>query len=300
MRVFVTGASGFIGSALVPDLITAGHQVVGLARSDAAAQALAAAGAEVRRGSIENLAALRAGAADSDGAIHLAFIHDFSDFERFAANCAIDRQAIEALASALAGSERPLIVTAGLASVAPGRRATEEDAPGGDAFPRKSEEVAAALAPQGTRISVVRLPQVHDPDKQGLITMMRAIAREKGVSAYVGDGANRWPAVHVSDAARLYRAALEKGAAYARYHAVGEEGIALREIAEAIGRRENVPTLSIAAEEASAHFGWLGLFATGDLPASSALTQEWLGWTPNGPGLIADIDRTSVTLTSQR
>jgi nucleoside-diphosphate-sugar epimerase len=300
MRIFVTGASGFIGSALVPDLISAGHQVVGLARSDAAAEALAAAGAQNRRGSLEDLDALRAGAADSDGVIHLAFIHDFSDFAKFAANCEIDREAIEALGSALLGSDRPLIVTAGLATLAPGRRVTEKDMPdaSADGFPRKSEEVAAALAQKGVRVSVVRLPQVHDPDKQGLVTMTRAIAREKGVSAYVGDGANRWPAVHRSDAARLYRLALEKSAPNARYHAVGEEGVALREIAEAIGRRENVPVISIAAEDATAHFGMLGLFVAGDLPASSTLTQEWLGWNPGGPGLVADIDRTSVSLMS--
>ena len=300
MRVFVTGASGFIGSAVVPELLAAGHQVVGLARSDTAAQAVAAAGATVCRGSVEDLDSLRAGAADADGVIHLAFIHDFSDFEQFASNCEIDRRAIETLGSGLVGSDRPLIVTAGLGVRAQGRPATEEDAPVSSAtgFPRAaSEEAGAAMAERGVRVSVVRLPQVHDPDKQGLITPMRAIAREKGVSAYVGDGANRWPAVHRSAAARLYRLALEKGAANARYHAVGEEGVALRAIAEAVGRRMAVPTTSISADEAAAHFGWLGRLVASDVPASSALTQERLGWHPTGPGLIADIDSVNEALT---
>lgn len=291
MRIFVTGASGFIGSAVVPELIGAGHQVVGLARSDASAQALVAAGAQAHRGSLEDLESLRAGAAESDGVIHLAFIHDFS---RFAANCETDRQAIGALGSALAGSARPLIVTAGLGVLAPGRPATEEDAPiPSDAgFPRSvSEEAAASSLALGARVSVMRLPQVHDPNKQGLITFMIALAREKGLSAYVGDGANRWPAVHVLDAAKLYRLAFEKGAPGLRYHAVAEEGVPLREIAEAIGRRVNVPVNSITADEAAGHFGWLGHFVTADLLASSTLTREWLGWNPVRPGIISDLDR---------
>jgi nucleoside-diphosphate-sugar epimerase len=290
MRVFVTGASGFIGSAVVPELIGAGHQVMGLARSDAAAQALVAAGALVHRGSLEDLDSLRAGAADSDGVIHLAFIHDFSQFE---ANCETDRQAIGALGSALAGSQRPLIVTAGLGVLAPGRAATEEDAPipSSAGFPRSaSEEAAASALALGARVSVMRLPQVHDPNKQGLITFMIALAREKGLSAYIGDGANRWPAVHVLDAAKLYRLAFEKGATGVRYHAVAEQGVPLRQIAEAIGRRVNVPVNSIAASEAAEHFGWLAHFVAADLLASSALTRERLGWNPVRAGLISDLD----------
>lgn len=291
MRVFVTGASGFIGSAVVPELIGAGHQVVGLARSDASAQALVAAGAQAHRGSLEDLDSLRAGATESDAVIHLAFVHDFSQFE---ANCEKDRQAIGVLGSALAGSARPLIVTAGLGVQAPGSPATEEDAPipSSAGFPRSvSEEAAVSALALGARVSVVRLPQVHDPNKQGLITFMIALAREKGLSAYVGDGANRWPAVHVLDAAKLYRLALEKGATGVRYHAVAEEGVPLREIAEAIGRRVHVPVNSIAADEAARHFGWLGHFVTADLRASSALTREWLDWNPVQPGLISDLDR---------
>jgi nucleoside-diphosphate-sugar epimerase len=291
MRVFVTGASGFIGSAVIPELLGAGHQVVGLARSDESARALVVAGAQARRGSLEDLDSLRAGADESDGVIHLAFIHDFS---QFAANCEKDRHAIGALGSALAGSARPLIVTAGLGVLAPGRPATEEDPPipSSAGYPRSvSEEAAASAVALGARVSVMRLPQVHNPEKQGLITYMIAVAREKGLSAYVGHGANRWPAVHVLDAAKLYRLALEKGATGVRYHAVAEDGIALREIAEAIGRRVNVPVKSIAADEAAGHFGWLGHFVTADFLASSALTREWLGWNPVQPGLISDLDR---------
>jgi nucleoside-diphosphate-sugar epimerase len=292
MRVFVTGASGFIGSALVPELIGEGHRVTGLARSDASARALEAAGAAVHRGSLDDLDSLRAGAAGSDGVVHLAFIHD--DFTKWAENCETDRRAIDALASALAGSDRPLIVTAGIGVSTPGRPATEEDAPipSSAGFPRSaSEEAAFAAAAQGVRASVVRLPQVHDPNKQGLITWMTSLAREKGVSAFVGDGANRWPAVHRLDAAHLFRLALEKGAAALRYHAVAEEGVPLREIAAAIGRRVSVPVISLAAEKADEHFGWLGRFVAVDGPASSALTRRWLGWDPDGPGLIADLDR---------
>jgi len=289
MRVFVTGATGFIGSALVPELINAGHQVLGLARSDAGAESLIAAGAQVHRGDLEDLEILRSGAVISDGVIHTAFIHDFSKFE---ANCEIDRRAIEAIGSVLAGSDRPFIVTSGTALAAPGRLATEEDRASGR-FPRLSEQAADAVAEHGVRTSVVRLPQVHDPVKQGLVTYLIAVAREKGVSAYVGDGANRWPAVHVLDAARLYRLALEKGSTGARYHAIGEEGVPLREIAEAIGRGLKIPVVAKSPEEAGAHFGWLSMFAGLDCPASSALTQEWLGWhpTPTLPGMIADLDQ---------
>jgi len=288
MRVFVTGATGFIGTTLVKELIEAGHQVLGLTRSDAGAKSLTAAGAQVHRGDLEDLESLRTGAAASEGVIHTAFIHDFSKFE---ANCEIDRRAIEALGSALAGTNRPLIVTSGTASAyTPGRPSTEEDAPNSPIPRVVSEQAAASVAAKGVRVSVMRLPQVHDPVKQGLITYLIAAAREKGVSAYVGNGLNRWPAVHVLDAAHLYRLALEKGVAGARYNAVAEEGVPLREIAEAIGRGLKVPVVSKSAEEAAEHFGWLAFFAGLDVPASSALTQQRLGWRPTGPGLIADLN----------
>jgi nucleoside-diphosphate-sugar epimerase len=290
MRVFVTGASGFIGSAVTSELIGAGHQVLGLARSDSAADALAAAGAEVHRGSLDDGDSLRAGAATAEGAIHLAFIHDFSQYE---ANCATDRRAIAALGSAFMGSDRPLIVTAGIGALTPGRAATEVDASApSSVLPRAaSEEAADAEVARRVRASVVRLPQVHDPIRQGLVTYLIGIAREKNVSAYVGDGANRWPAVHVRNAAQLYRLALEKGDAGVHYHAVAEEGLPLRDIAEAVARRIDVPVRSIAPEEAAEHFGWLARFVAADVPASSALTQQWLGWHPDQPGLISDLDR---------
>jgi nucleoside-diphosphate-sugar epimerase len=290
MRVFVTGATGFIGSAVVRGLIDAGHQVFGLARSDAGAKSLAAAGAQVQRGDLEDLEGLRNGATKSDGVIHLAFIHDFSKFKE---NCDIDKQAIETLGSALAGSDRPLIVTAGLALLAEGRVATEDDAapPVSSSFPRSSEAAADSLAAQGVRASVVRLPQVHNTVKQGLVSYLIAVAREKGVSAFVRDRQNRWPAVHLVDAAYLYRLALEKGSAGAKYHAIAEEGVPLREIAEAIGGGLKVPVVAKSPEEAAEHFGWLGLFVGMDCPASSALTQKRLGWRPTAqPGMIADLD----------
>jgi nucleoside-diphosphate-sugar epimerase len=291
MRVFVTGATGFVGSAVVHELINAGHQVLGLTRSDAGAQSLIAAGAEVHRGDLEDLESLRSGAAQSDGVIHTAFAHDrmFSNFEEV---CEIDRRAITTLGSELVGSDRPLIVTTGTAFAhTPGRLTTEEDAPNTPAPRIASEQAAAAVEARGVRVSVMRLPQVHDPVRQGLITFLVAVAREKGVSAYVGDGLNCWPAVHLLDAARLYRLALEKGSAGARYHAVAEEGVALREIAEAIGRGLKIPVVTKSVEEIGEHFGFLGMFAGVDMPASGALTQERLGWRPTGPGLISDLDQ---------
>ncbi len=289
MRVFVTGATGFIGSAIVKELIDAGHQVLGLSRSEAGVKPLEAAGAQVHRGDLEDLESLRSGAAKSDGVIHCAFNHDFS---KFAANCEMDRLAIETLGAALAGTDRPLLVSGGLALLAPGRVATENDAhpPISASFPRVSETTAAKLAEQGVCASVVRLPQVHDTVKQGLVTYAIAVARQKGVSAYIGDGLNRWPAAHVLDTARLYRLALEKGVAGARYHAIGEEGVSLREIAEAIGRGLKVPVVSKKPEEAAEHFGFLGHFVGIDCPASSVQTQQQLGWRPTGPAMIEDLD----------
>jgi nucleoside-diphosphate-sugar epimerase len=294
MRVFVTGATGFIGSAVVPELLKAGHQVLGLTRSDAGAKALAAAGAEVHRGSLEDLESLRRAAADSDGVIHLAFIHDYSKFKE---NCEIDKRAIEALGSVLAGSDRPLIVASGTGGLsAPGQVATEEHVvPAKSPFPRVSEQTALSL--KGVSASIMRLPQVHDTVKQGLVTYAIAVAREKGVSAYVGNGANRWPAAHISDVGHLYRLALEKHEAGAKYHAVAEEGVPLREIAEVIGRGLKVPVKSIRSEEAPAHFGWLGMFASLDFPASSTITREKLGWHPTGPRLIADLIRMNYSPT---
>ncbi|MFZ0795788.1 MAG: SDR family oxidoreductase [Candidatus Korobacteraceae bacterium] len=288
MRVFVTGATGFIGTAVVRELIDAGHQVLGLARSDAGAKSLVAAGAEVQRGSLEDLESLRSGAAAADGVIHTAFIHDFSNYGPAAE---ADRLAIEALGGALAGSNRPLVVTSGtLLAQRQGPLATEEDAPN-PSFPRKSEEATLALAASGVRASVLRLPpSVHGNGDHGFVPHLISIAREKGASAYIGDGLNRWPAVHRLDAAHLYRLVLEQSSAGARYHGVGDEGVTTREIAEIIGRHLNLPVVSKSREEAADHFGWMALFFGLDGPASSALTQKRLGWRPVQAGLIADLN----------
>jgi nucleoside-diphosphate-sugar epimerase len=293
MKIFITGAPGFIGNALVPELIQAGHQVLGLSRSEAGANALTAAGAQARQGTIQDLDILRDSAAKSDAVIHLAFNHDFS---KFAANSADDKLAIETLGAALKGTDRPLIVTSGVAMLAPGRTATEADppVPVSPHFPRASEATAIALAEQGINASTMRLSQIHDTHKAGLCSYFAAIARQKGVSAYVGDGQNRWAAAHLLDTAHLYRLAIEQGKAGDRYHAVTEEGVTAREIAEAIGRGLNLPAVSKTPEEAAEHFGFLAFFVSADGPASSAQTQQRLGWNPKGnPTLIEDLNNTN-------
>jgi nucleoside-diphosphate-sugar epimerase len=283
MRVFVTGATGFIGSAIVQELLSAGHQVLGLARSDVKAEALAATGAAVLRGSLEDLDSLKRGAAAVDGVIHTAFIHDFSDF---AANAKADQLAIEAMTATLAGSGKPFIVTSGCLGLR-----TEEDAPHA-AFPRKSEQAGLAAAEQGIRAMVVRLPpSVHGDGDHGFVPALIKHAREKGFASYVGEGKNLWSAGHRLDAAKLYRLALEKGAAGARFHGVGDEGIPVRQIAETIGRRLNVPAVSKTPEEASALLGFIGMVLGMGGPSSSALTQERLGWHPTEPGLIEDLEQ---------
>jgi nucleoside-diphosphate-sugar epimerase len=288
MRIFVTGATGFIGSAVVKELTAAGHQVLGLARSDKGAASLVAAGANVHRGSLEDLESLRSGAAAADGVIHTAFIHDFSNY---AAAAETDKHAIETLGSALVGSKRLLIVSSGtLLLERQGPFATEEDVPN-PSFARKSEEAAAALTSRGVRVAVLRLPpSVHGAGDHGFVPHLIEIARKKGVSAYIGDGMNRWPTVNRLDAAHLYRLALEKGSARAIYHGVAGEGIPTHDIAHVIGRRLNVPVVSKSREEAAGHFGWMAHFFGIDGPASSAQTQQQLGWRPSQPGLIADLD----------
>ncbi len=289
MRVFVTGATGFIGSRIVPELIAAGHQVLGLTRSDTGAQALLRAGAQAHRGNIEDLDSLRSGADACDATIHTAFDHDFAHFVE---NCQKDRRVIAALGEALHGSQRPLLITSGTAmgTVAVGQPASEDHFDPAHPNPRIASELAGqALLARGINLSVMRLSQIHDTAKQGLVTEVIALARARGVSAYVGDGDNRWSAAHVSDTARLYRLAVEKGGAGARYNATAEEGIPFRLIAEAVGRRIGVPVVSVPTEEVVAHFGWLSTFIDKDMSATSALTRERLGWAPGGPGLLADI-----------
>lgn len=288
MRIFLTGATGFIGSALVPELIAAGHQVVGMARSELGAQALTVAGAEVHRGTLEDTESLRKGAEKADAVIHAAFDHDFS---RFVENCEKDKRAIAALGSALAGSDRPLVITSvtGMGSVQSGEPAIEDVFNGSN--PRAPTELAGnVLLDAGINLAVVRLPQIHNQFKQGLITRLIGIAREKGFVAYLDEGLNRFSACHLSDAVRLYRLAVEANQRGARYHAVGEEGISTREIAEALGRGLHLPVVSIASDQAAAYFGWMAMFAAMDMPASSIRTQARLGWHPTGPTLIADLD----------
>lgn len=289
MQVFITGANGFIGSAVVSELLSAGHQVLGLARSEEAERALQAAGAEVQRGSLSDHDSLRAGAAKADGVIHLAFNPDYANFQQA---CDLDRRAIEAVGEALVGTGKPFLVPNGLAGLAPGRVVTEDDGiPADYRFPRMSEQTALRLASEGVAASVVRLSQIHDTGRQGLVTSLIQIARATGVSAYVGDGGNRWPAAHISDVARLFRLVLEAPETGARYHAVAEEGIELRAIAARIGDTLGLPTRSLRAEEAEGHFGPFALFASQDMPASSKVTARKTGWHPTGPGLLDDLEK---------
>jgi nucleoside-diphosphate-sugar epimerase len=287
MRIFVTGATGFVGSAVVRELLGAGHQVLGLARSDASAAALTAVGADVHRGSIDELDGLERGAAASDGVVHTAFDHDFS---KYVENCERDRRAIAALGAGLAGTDRRLVVTSGIGLLPRGALATETTPPAPS--PRAaSEEAATELASRGVRVSIVRLPpSVHGDGDHGFVPMLIGIARSKGASAYVGDGGNHWPAVHQFDAARLYRLVLEQGATGAAYHAVDEQGVPFRDIAGAIGRGLNVDVRSVDVDHAADHFGWFTTFASIDVQASSEITRERLGWAPREKGLIADLD----------
>jgi nucleoside-diphosphate-sugar epimerase len=303
MRIFVTGASGWIGSAVVPELIHAGHQVNGLARSDASAAALTAAGVEVHRGTVDDLDSLSSAAAASDGVIHLAFKHDLAFSGDFQGAADADRRAVETFGEALAGSDRPLLIASGTLAVAPGRLATERDghdldpaavaAPGDGPRARwATAEFTLSLASRGVRSSVVRLPPTnHGDGDNGFMAALVGIARDKGVAGYVGDGTNRWPAVHRLDSARLFRLALEKAPAGSTLHAVADEGVPIRDIAEVIGRHLNLPVVSIPREQAGEHFAWLGGFIGIDGPASSALTRELLGWQPTQPGLIADLEQ---------
>jgi nucleoside-diphosphate-sugar epimerase len=290
MRVFVTGASGFIGSAVVPELLAAGHQILGLARSEASAKALAAAGTEVLRGDLNDLESLREGASQSDGVVHLGFIHDF---DNFAASLQTDRRAIETMGGVLEGSGRPLVIASGTLGVSPGRLATEDIPFDPKIHPRAATAVAAlALAERGVRVSFVRLaPTVHGKGDHGFVKRLVEIAREKGVAGYIGDGASRWNAVHRLDAALLFRLALEKAQPGGVLHGVAEEAVTNRRIAEVIGKKMGLPASSIAPEAAGAHFGWLGRFFAMDQPASSAITRKNMDWNPTQLGLIEDLEQ---------
>jgi nucleoside-diphosphate-sugar epimerase len=302
MRIFVTGASGWIGSAVVPELLSAGHEVVGLARSDASAAALTAAGAEVHLASLDDLDSLRSAAAASDGVIHLAFKHDIAFTGDFQGAADADRRAVETFGEALAGSARPFVIASGTLAVAPGRLATEQEGHGLDSGPahlsggpetrRATAELALSLASRGVRSSILRLPPtVHGDGDHGFVATLVDIARDKGVSGYIGDGSNRWPAVHRLDAAHLFRLALEKAPAGSTLHAVADEGVPIRDIAEVIGQHLNLPLVAIAPQDAPEHFSWLAGFLGVDGPASSTLTRELLGWQPTHLGLLDDLDK---------
>ncbi len=287
MRIFVTGPTGFIGSAVVAELISAGHRVVGLARSDAAAQAVLDAGADVHRGSLDEPETLRQAAENADGVIHLAYRHDFDDF---AAGAELDRRAIEVLGEALAGSDRPLAVAGGILWLAPGQTLTE-DVPAPPELPRFSEAAVLGFTDRGVRTAVVRLPPtVHGSGDHGFVPQLINVAREKGVAAFVGDGANRWPAVHRLDAAQAFRLTVESAQAGSIVHAVDDEGVPARAIAQAIGKGLDIPVTAVAAEEAYGHFGWIGPLFAVDAPATSVKTRDSLGWKPQHPGLLADLD----------
>jgi nucleoside-diphosphate-sugar epimerase len=291
MRVFLTGATGFIGSHILPELLARGHEVIGLTRAASGADALARTGARAHLGTLEDLDSLRAGAAQADAVVHTAFDHDFS---RFVENCEKDRRVITALGEVLVGSSRPLLITSGvgMGSGAPGTPASEDVFNAANPHPRiASEQAGNALLAQGVNVSVVRLPQVHDAVKQGLITPYIAQARQQGRAAYVGAGDNRWSAAAVADVARLYVLALERGEAGARYHAVAEEGVPMRDIAHAVGHGLGVPVVSLSLDEVTAYFGWMSSFAALDMAASSAITRRVLGWTPTGPTLLEDLAR---------
>ncbi len=298
MKVFVTGATGFIGSAVVQELMGAGHQVLGLARNDASADALTKMGAEVHRGDLSDPESLAAGAKASDGVAHLAFIHDFSNFM---ASVGADRQAIQTLANALAGTDKPFVSTFGVLLMTPGQLLTENDSAPPQANPRAAtESVVMEAAGRGVRASLMRLaPTVHGAGDGGFVPMLIGLARQKGYAAYIGEGENRWPAVHRLDAARLYRLALEKAAPGTRLHAIAEEGVPMRQIAEAIGEGLGVPVRSLTPDEASEYYGWMAMFAGSDAPVSSAITRETMGWTPQGPDLLTDMKENGYFDASQ-
>jgi nucleoside-diphosphate-sugar epimerase len=302
MRVFVTGASGWIGSAVVPELISAGHQVTGLARSDVSAAALEAAGAEVQRGTLDDVDSLRSAAAASDGVIHLAFKHDLAFSGDFQGAAEADRRAIETFGEALGGSDRPFVIASGTLGIAPGRVGTERDGHGPDSAAAPliggaqtrmaNAQMTLSFASRNVRSSVVRLPPtVHGEGDNGFMAALVGIARDKGVSGYIGDGSNRWPAVHQLDAAHLFRLALEKAPSGSVLHAVADEGVPIRAVAEVIGRHLDLPVVAISPEDAGDHFGWLGGYLGANSPASSTLTRELLGWHPTQPGLIDDLDK---------